>query len=100
MVVMKSFKCMFISGKSTFINFLEAGPNQIQEKPTTSLQIKRVERSGVTINMMDLGGQPQFRDEWAKQCKSADILIFCVDLSDVRFSSRVMATFDFYFHVF
>lgn len=43
------------SGKSTFCNFLQLGPNQLQEPPTVGLNVKMLSKGGVQLKVWDIG---------------------------------------------
>jgi ADP-ribosylation factor-like protein 8 len=60
------------------------GPNQIAEPPTVGLNVKIMQKGGVSMKVWDIGGQQQFRDEWPRYCKGVDCIVFVVDTADVR----------------
>eukprot|EP00455_Lapot_gusevi_P017189 TRINITY_DN19103_c0_g1_i1.p1 TRINITY_DN19103_c0_g1~~TRINITY_DN19103_c0_g1_i1.p1 ORF type:complete len:178 (+),score=43.56 TRINITY_DN19103_c0_g1_i1:56-589(+) len=72
------------SGKTTFCNFLQLGPNDLHEPPTVGLNVKMLKRGGVSFKVWDIGGQQQFREEWSRYCKGCDVIVFVVDISDVE----------------
>ncbi len=46
------------------------------------MNVKLIQRDGITFKMWDLGGASQYRGEWARYTQSVSVLIFVVDASD------------------
>lgn len=53
------------SGKTTFVNYLNVG-RHLEEAPTVGLNVKVMKKGGVTLKVWDIGGQKQYRSEWAR----------------------------------
>jgi small GTP-binding protein len=66
------------SGKSTFCSFLQNG-TFIEHTPTMGKEMSVIEIQGVRINIMDLGGQKDFRDLWIGEASTAECVIFMID---------------------
>ena len=45
---------------------------------------KVISSQNLKIKIWDLGGQVQFRPEWKAYAKTCQIVVFVVDISDVR----------------
>lgn len=72
------------AGKTTLLNLLATGtPQQDVPMPTIGLNVVTFARTGgVKMKCWDVGGQEQFRSEWARYAKGCDILVFVVDVAD------------------
>jgi len=71
------------SGKTTFCNAIHLGPDsKAQHPPTIGLNITTMQKGGVKFKMWDMGGQKEFRKEWPRYTKDADIIAFVVDVAD------------------
>jgi ADP-ribosylation factor-like protein 8 len=66
------------SGKTTFINSLADGTPG-DTVPTIGLNVKTVHKGNLIIKAWDLGGQVQYRTEWARYAKGTNVIIFVVD---------------------
>ena len=66
------------SGKTTLVSFLQNG-TFIEHTPTMGKELSTIEVSGVRINLMDMGGQKDFRDLWLGEVSHAECVIFMVD---------------------
>lgn len=67
------------SGKSTFCNFMQMGPNDIVEPPTVGLNVKIMKKGGVTCKVWDIGGQAKYRPEWSRYARGCQVITFVVD---------------------
>ncbi|MHA2337727.1 MAG: ADP-ribosylation factor family protein [Candidatus Hodarchaeales archaeon] len=69
-----------MAGKSTFVNYLKLGEftNPLQ---TMGINIEKINKSGLDLNIIDLGGQESFRTVlWPKILETgADAILFVVD---------------------
>jgi ADP-ribosylation factor-like protein 8 len=66
------------SGKTTFCNFLHTG-RFVEEGPTIGLNVKVMQKGGVTTKIWDLGGQAKYRTEWSRYTRGCDVIVFVVD---------------------
>lgn len=74
------------SGKTTLVSFLKTG-TFVEHTPTMGKDQTTLEVQGVRMNIIDMGGQKDFRSLWLGEMKDADCVIFMVDASDKdRFS--------------
>ncbi len=46
------------------------------------MNVKLIQRDGITFKVWDLGGANQYRGEWVRYTQSVSVLIFVVDASD------------------
>jgi len=51
------------AGKSTLVSFLQSG-TFVKHTPTMGKELTKLEVQGIPINLMDMGGQKDFRDMW------------------------------------
>lgn len=82
------------SGKTTFINSLSDG-NPGDTVPTIGLNVKQFNKGNLIIKAWDLGGQIQYRSEWARYAKGTQVIIFVVDASAtdlITYSRRELHT--------
>eukprot|EP01041_Mallomonas_annulata_P007690 gene7690-15739_t len=70
------------SGKTTLLQVL-SGDNPVETVPTIGLSIKQVRLGGVVMKCWDLGGQAQYRSEWARYTKGCNAIIFVVDSQNI-----------------
>eukprot|EP00830_Metopus_es_P002193 TRINITY_DN1195_c0_g1_i1.p1 TRINITY_DN1195_c0_g1~~TRINITY_DN1195_c0_g1_i1.p1 ORF type:complete len:182 (+),score=22.76 TRINITY_DN1195_c0_g1_i1:47-592(+) len=68
-------------GKTTFANHLTYGEPK-KTLPTLGLNVRYAKKENLSMKIWDLGGQVQFRPEWACYAKSCDIIIFMIDASN------------------
>jgi ADP-ribosylation factor-like protein 2 len=66
------------SGKTTLVTFLESG-TFIEHTPTMGKEMTTMEVQGIRINLMDMGGQRDFRDLWLGEASQAECVIFTID---------------------
>ncbi|NHJ23803.1 MAG: GTP-binding protein [Candidatus Lokiarchaeota archaeon] len=66
------------SGKTTMVSFLQTG-TFIEHTPTMGKELNTMEVQGIRINLMDMGGQSDFRDLWLGECAHAECVIFMID---------------------
>ncbi|MFX1497931.1 MAG: ADP-ribosylation factor-like protein [Promethearchaeota archaeon] len=66
------------AGKSTLVSFLQNG-TFIEHTPTMGKQLTQLEIQGIRINIMDMGGQKDFRELWLHEMSDAECVIFMVD---------------------
>ncbi|MHA1241671.1 MAG: ADP-ribosylation factor-like protein [Promethearchaeota archaeon] len=62
------------AGKSTLVSFLQSG-TFVKHTPTMGKELTKLEVQGIPINLMDMGGQKDFRDMWL----NASCVIFMID---------------------
>ncbi|MFX0043486.1 MAG: ADP-ribosylation factor-like protein [Candidatus Hodarchaeota archaeon] len=66
------------AGKTTMVSFLQNG-TFVEHTPTMGKEMSTIEVQGVRINIMDMGGQRDFRDLWLGEMSDAECVIFMVD---------------------
>ena len=66
------------AGKSTLVSFLQNG-TFIKHTPTMGKELTKLEVQGIPINLMDMGGQKDFRDLWLGELSNASCVIFMID---------------------
>jgi len=66
------------AGKTTMVSFLQNG-TFIEHTPTMGKEMTRIEVQGIRIDLMDLGGQKDFRDLWLGEASQAECVIFMID---------------------
>jgi small GTP-binding protein len=66
------------AGKTTMVSFLQNG-TFIEHTPTMGKQETRIRVQGVNINLIDMGGQKDFRPIWLGEMQDAECVIFMVD---------------------
>jgi small GTP-binding protein len=69
------------AGKSTMVSFLQEG-TYIEHTPTMGKDQKTVEVQGIRINLIDMGGQKDFRSLWLGEMSDAQCVIFMIDAAD------------------
>lgn len=71
------------SGKTTFCESIKLGSNpKIQPAPTIGLNINTFKEGGIKFKVWDIGGTQQFRKEWPRYTRDADIIAFVIDIAD------------------
>jgi len=68
------------AGKSTLVSFLENG-TFIEHTPTMGKEQTTIEVQGVKVNIVDMGGQKDFRSLWLGEMEDAECVIFMIDAS-------------------
>jgi small GTP-binding protein len=66
------------SGKTTLVSFLQNG-TFMEHTPTMGKEMTEMEVQGVRINIMDMGGQKDFRELWLHEMSDAQCVIFMID---------------------
>ncbi len=66
------------AGKSTLVSFLQNG-TFVKHTPTMGKELSKLEVQGIPINLMDMGGQKDFRDLWLGELSNASCVIFMID---------------------
>ena len=74
------------SGKTTLLGVLADG-HPIDTVPTIGLDVRTLRRGRVQMKCWDLGGQEQYRSEWARYTSGCDVILFIVDSNAVSFPS-------------
>ena len=69
------------AGKSTLAAQLSF-ERPTEKGPTIGVDIKTLKRENVTMKVWDLGGQVQYRSEWAKYAIGCDAIIYVLDTHD------------------
>jgi len=69
------------AGKTTMVSFLQTG-TFIEHTPTMGKDETTIEVQGVRINIVDMGGQKDFRSLWTGELKDAAFVIYMVDAAD------------------
>ena len=68
------------AGKSTMVSFLKEG-TFVNHTPTMGKQATKMNVQGVKINLIDMGGQKDFRSLWLGEMDNAECVIFMIDAS-------------------
>jgi len=66
------------AGKTTMISFLQNG-TFMEHTPTMGKELSQIEVQGIRINVMDMGGQKDFRNLWIGEASTAECVIFMID---------------------
>ena len=66
------------AGKTTMISFLQNG-TFMEHAPTMGKEMTQIEVQGIRINVMDMGGQKDFRSLWIGEASTAECVIFMID---------------------
>jgi len=66
------------AGKTTMISFLQNG-TFMEHAPTMGKELSQIEVQGIRINVMDMGGQKDFRNLWIGEASTAECVIFMID---------------------
>jgi len=66
------------AGKSTLVSFLQKG-TFVKHTPTMGKELTKLQVQGIPINLMDMGGQKDFRDMWLGELSNASCVIFMID---------------------
>ncbi|MFX1277995.1 MAG: ADP-ribosylation factor-like protein [Promethearchaeota archaeon] len=66
------------AGKSTMVSFLQNG-TFIEHTPTMGKELTTLQVQGIRINLIDMGGQKDFRDLWLGEASQAECVIFMID---------------------
>jgi len=78
-----SAKVLFIgldgAGKTSFLNFLEQGPNDESPKPSVGFDTKDVKYKGVNFSIYDVAGGEKVRDLWKHYYADTDAVVWIVD---------------------
>lgn len=69
------------AGKTTMVSFLQTG-TFIEHTPTMGKEQTTIEVQGVRMELVDMGGQRDFRSLWRGELKDASFVIFMVDAAD------------------
>ncbi|MGM0470398.1 MAG: ADP-ribosylation factor-like protein [Promethearchaeati archaeon] len=69
------------AGKTTMVSFLQTG-TFIDHTPTMGKEETAIEVQGVRMNLIDMGGQKDFRSLWQGELNDAAFSIFMVDAAD------------------
>mmetsp|Transcript_39555 Transcript_39555/g.45059 ORF Transcript_39555/g.45059 Transcript_39555/m.45059 type:complete len:178 (+) Transcript_39555:154-687(+) len=66
------------SGKTTLLTVLANG-QPAETVPTIGLNVKVFKKGQVNMKCWDIGGQEQYRSEWARYTKGCDVVLYVVD---------------------
>ena len=69
------------AGKSTMVSFLQQG-TFIEHTPTMGKDQASIEVQGIRLNLIDMGGQKDFRSLWLGEMNDAQCVIFMIDAAD------------------
>lgn len=69
------------AGKSTMVSFLQQG-TFIEHTPTMGKDQSTIEVQGIRMNLIDMGGQKDFRGLWLGEMDDAQCVLFMVDAAD------------------
>ncbi len=70
------------AGKTTMVDYLKTGQFNENIHATLGMNKEIIDVPGLTFNVMDLGGQEDFRCIWHEANEKTDVLIYIVDASD------------------
>jgi len=70
------------AGKTTMVDFLKTGRFNQNTHATLGMNKEIIDIPGLTFNIMDLGGQEDFRCIWHEANEKTDVLIYIVDSTD------------------
>ncbi|TFF97183.1 MAG: GTP-binding protein [Promethearchaeota archaeon] len=71
------------AGKTTMVSFLQTG-TFVEHTPTMGKEETEMEVQGIKINLVDMGGQRDFRDMWLGELRDASFVIFMIDAADQK----------------
>jgi small GTP-binding protein len=71
------------AGKTTMVSFLQTG-TFIKHTPTMGKEETSIEVQGIRINLVDMGGQRDFRSLWIGELNDAEFIIYMVDAADKK----------------
>lgn len=82
----KNFDILMIgldnSGKTTILNFLQT-KDPLETVPTVGVKEHEFRLADtVTFKILDTAGQKQYRENWERFLKTADVVIFVIDVAD------------------
>jgi small GTP-binding protein len=66
------------AGKTTMVSFLQNG-TFMEHTPTMGKEMTTIQVQGVRLNLIDMGGQKDFRDLWLGEASQAECVIFMID---------------------
>lgn len=66
------------AGKTTLLEVMSHG-RPVETAPTIGLEVKFVKAGNVNMKCWDIGGQQQYRSEWARYARGCNVIIFVVD---------------------
>ena len=69
------------SGKTTLLSVLVNG-SPAATVPTIGLNVRVVSKDRIDLKVWDIGGQREYRSEWARYAEGSDVIIFVVDAAD------------------
>jgi len=72
------------AGKTTFVNVLSSGSFREDMIPTVGFNMRRVKKGRATLKIWDVGGQPRFRNMWARYCRNVQAIVYMVDSADLE----------------
>jgi small GTP-binding protein len=70
------------AGKTTIVSFLKTGTFK-DHTPTMGKEKSSIEVQGIRMDLIDLGGQKDFRKLWLGESSDAQCIIFMIDAHDV-----------------
>ncbi len=71
------------SGKSTIISFIQEG-KFVEHTPTMGKKKIEMQLGGTRFSLFDMGGQEDFRDLWMNEIKTAKLIVYVIDKSDIN----------------
>mmetsp|Transcript_20568 Transcript_20568/g.41178 ORF Transcript_20568/g.41178 Transcript_20568/m.41178 type:complete len:178 (-) Transcript_20568:518-1051(-) len=71
------------SGKTTLLSVL-AHNQPVETVPTIGLNVKVFKKGKVNMKCWDIGGQAQYRSEWARYARGCDVVLYVVDAADPK----------------
>ncbi len=69
-------------GKSTFVQALHGKTGEQQPPPTAGCNKSSVQRDGMVLDLLDLGGSPQVRKFWGQLAAEAHAIVVMVNASE------------------
>jgi ADP-ribosylation factor-like protein 8 len=76
--ITRHFPFVVVSGKTTLLSVLAHG-QAVETVPTIGLNVKVFKKGKVNMKCWDIGGQEQYRSEWARYTKGCDVVLYVVD---------------------
>lgn len=70
------------AGKTTIVSFLKTG-TFVEHTPTMGKERSTMEVNGIMLDIVDMGGQKDFRSLWLGEMSDAQCVLFMIDAHDI-----------------